>query len=65
MPLFDPLIFASLLITGVCLIGAFAVALLPLFLPTALASPFLPPLFKLLTFVFSIGAGAVLFKALG
>lgn len=61
----DPLTFASLLITGGCLLGAFILAMMSLFVPSAAASPFLPPLFKLLMFVFSIGAGAVLFKALG
>jgi hypothetical protein len=46
-------------------LAAIGVAVLPIFYPDAAGSPMIEPLFKLLAFVFSMGAGAVLFKALG
>jgi hypothetical protein len=61
----DPLLLSSLLLTAFCGLAAIGVAVLPIFHPDAAGSPMIEPLFKLLAFVFSIGAGAVLFKALG
>jgi hypothetical protein len=61
----DPMLHASFMLTAFCGLGALAIAILPIVVPAAAYSPFLPPLFKLFAFVFSIGAGAVLFKALG
>lgn len=65
MPPLDPITYSGILLTVGCLVGALALAVLPVFVPTAAESPFIGPLFRLLMFIFSVGAGAMLFRALG
>jgi hypothetical protein len=61
----DPILLASLLLTAFCGIGTIGVAILSVILPDASMAPLMGQTFRLFAFVFSIGAGAILFKALG
>lgn len=55
----------GLLLTLFCGIGAFVAAVLPSLMPQMQSSAHLSELFRLFLFVFSIGAVAFLYKALG
>lgn len=57
----DPVLLLGLLLTAFCGLAAIGVAVLPIIYPDAAGSPMIKPLFKLLAFVFSMGAGATLF----
>ncbi|MBB3319004.1 putative membrane-bound spermidine synthase [Rhizobium sp. BK181] len=55
----------AIILTAFCGLAAFAIATLPIIFPTVHSTAMLDELFKVMTFLFSTGAGALLFKALG
>ncbi len=61
----DPILLASLILTAFCGVGTIGVAVLSAILPDASMAPLVSQTFRLLAFLFSVGAGAIIFRALG